>query len=203
MPDFAAVSPEALLEVVAERAATVRGFAVVAVDGADAAEPLIVARGAADLLRGRGRPAEVVSLHDFVRPASVRLEYDRDSEFTYRTGWFDYAAVNREVLTSLRDNGRYLPALWNEHTDRSARARIREAADGTVLFLAGPMLLGRGLDFDLTVALRMSEGALRRRTDPAQMFTVDGLLEFQRERAETPDLLVAWDHPDRPALRVG
>lgn len=203
MPDFTALTPDSLLELVAERAGALPGYAVVAVDGADAAEPLRVASGVADVLRTRGRPAEVISLHDFVRPASVRLEYDRDSEFTYRTGWFDYAAVNREVVTSLRDSGRFLPALWNERTDRSARARIRDAADSTVLFVAGPMLLGRGLDFDLTVALRMSEGALRRRTDPAQGFTVDGLLEFQREHAERADILVAWDHPDRPAVRAG
>ncbi|MFD7846046.1 hypothetical protein ACFV4K_24275 [Nocardia sp. NPDC059764] len=203
MPDFTALTPDALLALIADRAGTLPGNVVVAVDGADAAEPLTVATGVADALRTRGRPAEVISLHDFVRPASVRLEYDRDSEFTYRTGWFDYAAVNREVVKSLRDSGRYLPALWNERTDRSARARIRDAADSTVLFVAGPMLLGRGLDFDLTVALRMSEGALRRRTDPEQGFTVDGLLEFQREHPERADILVAWDHSDRPAVQAG
>ncbi|MFE3757250.1 hypothetical protein ACFXO9_23335 [Nocardia tengchongensis] len=201
MPEFTALTPDALLELIADRAGALRGHAVVAVDGADAAGPLTVARGVADLLRTRGRAAEVVSLHDFVRPASVRLEYDRDSEFTYRTGWFDYPAVTREVLKPLRDGGRFLPALWNEQTDRSARARIRTAAPDMVLFLAGPMLLGRGLDFDLTVALRMSEGALRRRTDPAQGFTVDGLLEFERDRTESADILVAWDHPDRPAVQ--
>lgn len=203
MPDFTALSPDSLLDLIAERAMGTRGYAVIAVDGADAADPITVARGAADRLRARGRGADVVSLHDFVRPASVRLEYDRDSEFTYRTGWFDYAAVNREVLKPLRDSGRFLPALWDEHADRSARARVRQALPDTVLFLAGPMLLGRGLDFDLTIALRMSEGALRRRTDPAEMFTVDGLLEYQRDHDLNPDLLVAWDHPDRPALRVG
>ncbi|GAB2517913.1 nucleoside/nucleotide kinase family protein [Nocardia heshunensis] len=203
MPDFTALTPDALLDLIAERAMGTRGYAVIAVDGADAADPLTVARDVAERLRARGRAAETVSLHDFVRPASVRLEYDRDSEFTYRTGWFDYAAVNREVLKSLRDSGRFLPALWDERADRSARARVRQALPDTVVFLAGPMLLGRGLDFDLTVALRMSEGALRRRTDPAEMFTVDGLLEYQRGHDQDPDLLVAWDHPDRPAVRIG
>ncbi|AYF76669.1 hypothetical protein D7D52_25840 [Nocardia yunnanensis] len=203
MPDFTAVSPDALLDLLAERAMGLRGYAVVAVDGADAADPGAVAHGTAERLRTRGRPAEVVSLHDFVRPASVRLEYDRDSEFTYRTGWFDYAAVNREVLKPLRDTGRFLPALWNAQADRSARARIQQAAPDTILFLTGPMLLGRGLDFDLTVALRMSDGALRRRTPPDEMFTVDGLLEHQRRQSIDPDVVVAWDHPDRPAIRRG
>ncbi|MVU77740.1 hypothetical protein GPX89_10860 [Nocardia sp. ET3-3] len=201
MPDFTAITPDGLLDLITERAGRLPGFAVIAVDGADAADPVAVARGVAERLRAQGRPAEVISLHDFVRPASVRLEYDRDSEFTYRTGWFDYAALNREVLKPLRDSGRYLPALWDESADRSARARIRDAADGTVLFIAGPMLLGRGLDFDLTVALRMSAGALRRRTDAARLFTAEGVLEYQREQVEEPDMLVAWDHPDRPAVR--
>ncbi|MEC3953564.1 hypothetical protein VMT65_11020 [Nocardia sp. CDC153] len=199
MPDFTAISPDGLLDLITERAMAVRGYAVIAVDGADAADPVAVARGVAERLRARGRPADVVSLHDFVRPASVRLEYDRDSEFTYRTGWFDYAAVNREVVKPLRDSGRYLPALWDERADRSARARIREAAPETVLLIAGPMLTGRGLDFDLTVALRMSPGALRRRTDPEEMFTVAALLEHGQLDA---DLVIAWDHPDRPAVRL-
>ncbi|WP_405493280.1 hypothetical protein [Nocardia sp. NBC_00511] len=203
MPRFTALSPDALTVLVADRAAESDGYTVIAVDGADAARPVSFAEGVAELLRGRGRPAATVSLHDWVRPASVRLEYDRDSEFTYRTGWFDYAALTREVLQPLRSSGRYLPALWNEHTDRSARARIQDAAPGTVLLVAGPMLLGRGLSFDFTVELRMSEAALRRHTDPAQHFTVDGLLEYDRERDESADLLIAWDHPDRPALRVG
>lgn len=203
MPDFTALTPDALLDLITERAMARPGYAVIAVDGADAADPLAVARGVADRLRARGRAAETVSLHDFVRPASVRLEYDRDSEFTYRTGWFDYAAVNREVLEPLRDSGRFLPALWNERADRSARARVRQALPDTIVLLAGPMLLGRGLDFDLTVALRMSQGALRRRTDPAALFTVEGLLEYERAHPTDPDLLVAWDHPDRPALRIG
>ncbi|MEC3918269.1 hypothetical protein [Nocardia sp. CDC160] len=200
VPEFTAISPEGLLDLIAERAMAMPGYTVIAVDGADAADPVSVAKGVAERLRAQGRPAEVVSLHDFVRPASVRLEYDRDSEFTYRTGWFDYAAVNREVVKPLRDSGRYLPALWNERADRSARARIREAVDGTVLLIAGPMLLGRGLDFDLTVALRMSPAALRRHTSPDQMFTVEGLLEHGQ--ADDADLVIAWDHPDRPAVRL-
>ncbi|APA97948.1 hypothetical protein [Nocardia seriolae] len=202
MPDFTAISPDTLIGMVAERALGLPGFAVIAIDGADAADPMRVATSVAERLRAHGCPADTISLHDFVRPASVRLEYDRDSEFTYRTGWFDYAALNREVLEPLRNEGRYLPALWNERADRSARARIRTAPAGTVLLLAGPMLLGRGLDFDLTVALRMSEGALRRRTDEHELFTVAGLLEYQRGRTEEPDILAAWDHPDRPAVRV-
>ncbi|WP_067689959.1 hypothetical protein [Nocardia jejuensis] len=202
MPDFTAITPDGLIGLIAERAAELPGHAVIAVDGADAAHPVTFARAVTERLRAGGRPSDVVDLHDFVRPASVRLEYDRAGEFTYRTAWFDYPALSREVLESLRQHGRWLPALWNEDTDRSARARIRTAAPDTVLLVAGPMLLGRALPFDLTLALRMSDPALRRHTKPEQGFTVDGLREHQREHSEDPDILVAWDHPTRPAVRI-
>ncbi|WP_194814093.1 hypothetical protein [Nocardia sp. XZ_19_385] len=202
MPEFTAITPPALADLIAARAADLPGHAVVAIDGADAADPIALAQQVAERLRTAGRPADAVSLHEFVRPASLRLEYEPTDEFTYRTAWFDYDGVNREVLVALRQHGRWLPALWDERTDRSARARIRTAAPDTVLLLAGPMLLGRNLDFDLTVTLRMSEGALRRRTDPAELFTVEALLAYQKTHHIEPDILVAWDHPDRPAVRA-
>lgn len=201
MPAFTAITPDGLIDLVAERATGLPGYAAIAVDGADAAEPVSFARTVAERLRTGGRPAEVVSLHDFVRPASLRLEYDRESEFSYRTAWFDYEALTREVLAPLHREGRWLPALWDERADRSARARIRTAAEGTVLLVAGPMLLGRGLAFDLTVSLRMSDAALRRRTAPEDAFTVAALSEY-RSGGDEPDILVAWDHPDRPAVRA-
>ncbi|MEV0246398.1 hypothetical protein AB0H76_07420 [Nocardia sp. NPDC050712] len=202
MPEFTAITPTGLADLIAARAAALPGAAVLAIDGADAADPVALAGQVADRLRTGGRPAEVIALHDFVRPASLRLEYDRADEFTYRTAWFDYEALNREVLVALRQHGQWLPALWDERTDRSARARIRPAAPDTVLLVAGPMLLGRALDFDLTVSLRMSAGALRRRTAPADLFTVEALGAHQDAHAAEPDILVAWDHPDRPAVRA-
>nr|WP_221333481.1 hypothetical protein [Nocardia transvalensis] len=189
-----------MAELVTTRAAALSGPGVVAVDGADAAEPEEFARSVADRLRARGRPADVISLHDYVRPASLRLEFGRD-EMSYRDAWFDYAGLNREVLQALRDHHRWLPALWNEATDRSARATTIPASGDTLLLIAGPMLLGRALDFDLTVELRMSEGALRRTTTPAQEFTIDAILRHRRESTTDPDILVNWDHRDRPAVR--
>ncbi|MBO0856075.1 MAG: hypothetical protein J2P18_20175, partial [Nocardia sp.] len=76
----------------------------------------------------------------------------------------------------------------------------RPADAGTVLVVAGPMLIGRGLDFDVTVRLHMSEAALRRWTDPDQLWTIPALRHFHSEPA---DFEVRWDHPDRPALRTG
>jgi hypothetical protein len=201
VPAFTPIAAESLTDLIAERASAFSRRAVLAVDGADAADPVGFARTVAERLRTRGRPGAVVSLHDFVRPASLRYEFGRD-EMSYRTAWFDYPGLDREVLRAVREHGRWLPALWDERTDRSARAATIPAPTDLVLIVAGPMLLGRGLDFDLTVELRLSEGALRRTTDPAESFTVDALLRQRRHRSEEPDILVAWDHRDRPAVRA-
>ncbi|MGI5217472.1 hypothetical protein [Nocardia sp. CA-290969] len=200
MPRYTPTTKDALAEQVARRLRD-SGGQLVAVDAADAAHPLAFARLAADRLRADGRPAELVSLHDYVRPASLRMEFGRD-ETAYRNGWFDYPALRREVLDPLRTDGQWLPALWVEATDRSARAVRRRASPGTVLFVAGPMLLGRGLPFDLTLRLHLSPAALTRGTAAADAWTVPALLAHDRENPEIPDYFVRWDHPDRPALRT-
>ncbi|WP_280416797.1 hypothetical protein [Nocardia carnea] len=200
MPRFTPITQDALAERIA-RQLRESGGQLVAVDGADAAHPLAFARLAAGRLRADGRPAELVSVHDYVRPASLRMEFGRD-ETAYRTGWFDYPALRREVLDPLRTDGRWLPALWDEAADRSARALRRRASPGTVLFVAGPMLLGRDLPFDLTVRLDLSPAALARHTAETDAWTVPALLAHDREHPEPPDYFLRWDHPDRPALRT-
>lgn len=181
---------------------------IVVVDGADAAQPVEFASRTAEHARSGGRSAAVVDLHDYVRPASIRFEYARDDELSYRTLWFDYDAVSREVIAPLRPGGagHFLPRLWDEATDRSARARTVPAAPNEIVLIAGPMLLGRGLDVDLSVHLRLSETALRRRTDPAEEWTCEALLTYydsldlSDRSAGRPDFTVRWDHPSRPAL---
>jgi hypothetical protein len=199
--EFTATTPDSLAASVARRADRLPGRVVVAVDGPDAGDPMALARLIVERVQAGSRTCAAVSLHDFVRPASLRFEHGRDDEASYRFGWFDYAAVQREVLTPFREQGRWLPALWNEHTDRSARARPLPAAADTVLVVAGAMLLGRGLDFDVAVALRMSEAAQRRRIGSDQWFTVAAVAAHQRESTQCPDYDVVWDHPDRPAIR--
>ncbi|WP_228001611.1 hypothetical protein [Nocardia australiensis] len=201
MPHFRSITRDGLVEIVVHRIRELGGRLVIAVDGADAAEPVALADDIASALRATGRPAEVVSLHDYIRPASLRMEFGRDDELSYRTAWFDYAAVRREVVDTLRERGRWLPALWNESTDRSARATVRDAPANLVVALAGPMLLGRAPKFDLTIRLDMSESALRRHTPPDARWTIPALLCHNIENPDTPTLFVRWDHPDRPALR--
>lgn len=199
MPQFVPITQDALVGRLVERVRALPGHRVIAIDGADAARPLDLAHRSAAALRDTGRPAEVVSLHDYVRPASLRVEFGRD-DLSYRTAWFDYEALRREVIDALHEEGRWLPALWDEATDRSARATIRPAAADTVLLVAGPMLLDHYLEFDLSVRLNMSEPALRRTTPADEHWTIPALLDT--ETSTTPTFFARWDHPDRPALRL-
>ena len=204
MPSYAPLTPDALVSMVAERCLVRAGRTRVAVDGAEAASPADLARRIAARLRSTGRPAEVVELKDFLLPASQRLEFGREDPDSYRERWFDFAALAREVLDPLATS---VPALWlprlrDPETDRSARAQRQPAPDDLVLLVAGPMLLGRWLDFDLSVALQIDEGVLRERTSAELAFTVDGVLEHERERTEEPDVLVRYNHPERPAVAV-
>ncbi|MBF6212850.1 hypothetical protein IU433_20650 [Nocardia puris] len=201
MPHFAPITPRGLADLLIVRLHDLPGRRVVAIDGADAARPADFAHEAARAVRDTGRTAEVVSTHDYVRPASLRMEYGREDEFSYRTAWFDYDALRREVLDALRAHGRWLPALWDESTDRSARVAVRTAPTDTVLFLAGPMLLGRSLPFDLTVHLDLGPAALRRNTPDSEQWTIPALGAHADENPEVPDYFVRWDHPDRAALR--
>lgn len=199
MAAFTPLTPEILTISVADRAAALTGRVCVAVNAPDAADPVEFAQRVATELRTRGRAADVVDLHDFVRPASLRLEHGRTDPYSYRHDRFDYAAVDREVLRAVREHQRWLPRLWDERTDRSARERPRRAAEDQILVVAGPILLGRGLDFDVTVVLTMSRGALERRTRAEDHWTIDAVLEHDETDA---DVLVRYDHPTRPAVRT-
>ncbi|MFX0580746.1 hypothetical protein [Nocardia nepalensis] len=202
MPHFDPITRDGLVELLTNRILELSARVVIAIDGADAAEPVAIADRIATALRDTGRAAEVVSLHDYIRPASLRMEFGRTDEMSYRTAWFDYAALDREVIRALREDARWLPALWDEGSDRSARSSIRSATADTVLLVAGPMLFGRGLSFDLTVRLEMSEPALRRRTPAEAQWTIPAILRHDHDSSYAPTFFIRWDHPDRPALRI-
>lgn len=196
MTTYTPVSPARLVQLIADAALALPGpFTTVVVDGADAADPLALAHAVMEAVRADGRFAAVVDLHDFVFPASIRFEYGREDEQSYRERWFDLAALRPEVLEPWRASGRWLPRLWDEASDRSARAPGASAPGPGVLIVAGPLLLANSTEADLRVALRMSPAALHRKTPADQHFTVSLL-----ETREPAEFVVGWDHPEHPTL---
>jgi hypothetical protein len=196
------VKPELLPELLAETIASTPGRVRVAVDGAPAAHPLLLADALIDPLNVLGRPAHRVSAADFLRPASLRLEHGREDPAAYRDEWLDAGALHREVLEPFaRDgSGRYLPSLWDPVRDRATRAEYLTAEPDAVLLLDGTLLLDRGLPLDLTIHVRLSAGALHRRTPQPDRWTLPAYADYPG--AERADIVVLADDPARPAVTV-
>jgi hypothetical protein len=201
------ISPAAaaaeLAQQIALRPAPGRAVRVL-IDGAPAAEPGSWADALVEPLRLRGRPVLRASATDFLRPASLRLEYGRQNPHSLLVGWFDHGALRRELLDPLGEggSGRVLLRWWDAETDRSARAGYVAAPDRAVLVLDGSLLLGAGLPAELTVHLHLSDGALARRTPPAQEWTLPAYRQYDARvhPAESADAVLLVDHPARPAL---
>jgi hypothetical protein len=176
----------------------------VAVDGAPAAGPDRLADALVDPLRVRGRPAVRVRTEDFLRPASVRLEFGRTNPDAFYTGWLDEAALRREVLDPAGPggSGRVVTTLWNARTDRATREPYTDLPENAVVLVSGPLLLGAGLPFDVTVHLSLSAAALTRRTDPDSQWTLPAYARYGDEvdPASFADVVVRLDDPRRPAL---
>ena len=181
-------------------------FERVAIDGAAAAEPGRLADALVDPLRLRGRPAVRVDTADFLRPASLRLEFGRENPDSFYSGWFDEAGLAREVLDRAGPggDGRVLTRLWNAGTDRAARDPYHPLPAGAVLLVSGPLLLGGGLAFDFAVHLELSPAALRRRTPPEQRWTLPAFERYAEEvgPAGFADVVLRVDDPRRPAMVV-
>jgi hypothetical protein len=176
-----------------------------ALDGPPPTDPRALADAVAVELRARGRAVVVVDAGDYLRPASLRLEYGRTDPDVFLDGWLDVGGLRREVLGPAAPDGtgRVLPRLWDARADRAHRdAYVDLPADGVVV-LAGALLLGRGLPLDVVVHLRMSAAALARRLDAEEAWTLPAYARYEEERGpdSEADLLVLADHPERPALR--
>jgi len=203
---FRPVRPDGLVDELAARCRSglAHPFRVL-IDGADATHPKVLAAALAQWLRTSGRPCAQVDLHDWLRPASLRLEHGHNNQDSYQDHWFDYAALRREVLEPLGPGGSrmWLPTLRDPHTDRSTRVQRVAAPAATVLLVSGPMLLGRDLPTDLTVHLHVSEATMTRRTPTEQRWTVAPLLaqELVADSDAVADVVIRADHPNRPAVR--
>lgn len=202
------ISREALVEELAEliSAGPPGSWVRVAVDGAPAARPGSLADDLVAPLRLRGRPVLRCRPHDFLRPASLRLEYGRTDPDAFYDDWLDAGALRREVLEPLDPggSGRVLPALWDSAIDRAYRVPYEELAPGGVVLLDGTLLLGRGLAFEVSVHLWLSPGALERGTPEDERWRLPAYRRYEREvrPQETADVVVRADHPRRLTVLV-
>ncbi|MFC4612473.1 uridine kinase [Streptomyces maoxianensis] len=203
-----AITWERLTEALADRAVAGKAedgssWLRVGVDGAPAARGGELARRVGEALRLRGRSVLVVGAEGFVRPASLRYEYGREDPDTYYSGWFDTGALWREVFGPLEagGSGRVLPDLWDPVTDRATRSPYVELPSDGVLLLHGPFLLGHWFPLDLSVHLRLSPAALRRRTPVSERWTLPAFGRYEDEvgPAEAADVVVRADDPRHPA----
>lgn len=200
------VSPEVLVARVAalvvERPRT-DGALRVLVDGHPSTHPETLADLLVEPLRVAGRPTARVSVRDFLRPASVRLEHGHEDPDALLDEWIDVGALNREVLSAVgpAGEGRHLPSLRDPVTSRSTRAGYVEALPGLVVLLDGSLSLGRGLDVDLTVHLALQGATVARRTSPADAWTLPAYARYRGEVApeRTADVVVRVDDARRPA----
>jgi hypothetical protein len=200
------ISREALVEELAELICDrpPGSYVRVAVDGAPAARPAALADELVAPVRLRGRPVLRVSAGDFLRPASLRLEFGRTDPDAFYDDWLDVKALRREVLDPLEPggSGRVLPALWNSAIDRAYRLPYEELPPGGVVLVDGTLLLGRGLAFEVSVHLWLSPGALERGTQEEERWRLPAYERYEREAApqRSADVVVRSDHPARLAV---
>lgn len=200
------ISREALVAELADRISVQApdGRLRVVVDGAPAAEPGAVATAVVDALRERGRPAVHIRSGDFLRPASLRLEFGRYDPDAFYTDWLDTAGLRREVLDPAGPggSGRVLPTLFDVRRDRATRAAYVELPPTAVVLVSGELLLGAGVPFDLSVHLALTPAALARRTPDDARWTLPAYARYADEvdPATVADVVVRCDDPRRPAL---
>ncbi|MFD3679697.1 uridine kinase [Streptomyces sp. NPDC058613] len=173
------------------------------IDGAPAAGTGVLAEALADSLRRRGRSVLVVPVAGFLRPASLRYEFGREDVDSYLGGWYDTAALWREVFgpTDPGGTGRVLPDLWDPVTDRATRSPYAHLPPDAVVIVHGPLLLGHWFPFDLSVHIRLSPGALARRTEEPERWTLPAFARYEADTdpASAADAVVRADDPRHPA----
>lgn len=198
------VTPEGLVEELARLISARAGWVRVAVDGAEPASPRGLADALVAPLKARGRPTVRVRAEDQLRPASLRLERGREDPDGFYEDWLDGAGLAREVLMPLDPggSGRIRPVRFDAAADRASRTGFTTVLPETVLIVSGPLLLGRGLPFDLTIHIALTEGALRRRMPAPLQWRVPAYIRYDAEvdPASWADVVIRADDPAHPAI---
>jgi hypothetical protein len=172
------------------------GTVNVAIDGAVPTKPDELAEEVVADLRERGRQAVHVRSSDYLRPASLRFELGRTNPDSYYERWVDLPALGREALNR---SGRILATFWNPVTDRATRAGYEKAE---VVVLSGQLLLGAGLDLDVSVHLGMSILVLARRIPQDLAWTLPAFERYDDEvnPASFADIVALMNDPHHPAV---
>lgn len=176
----------------------------VAIDGAPAAGTAATVGSLLERLPVAGRAARHVDTSYFLRPASVRLERGRHDPDAYYEDRLDADGLRREVLLPAGPggDGRILPTLRDPESDRSTRAEYVQLPANAAVLIEGELLLAYGLPFDLTVHMRLSAGALRRRIAAEDRWTLPAFERYEARVApvRTADIVIFADDPRHPAL---
>jgi hypothetical protein len=162
---------------------------------------------AAELAR-RAVPVARVHAGDYLRARSLRLEHGADDPDAFFDGWYDLAALRREVLDPMHRAAQprsWLPRLRDAGTDRPYRDRRQVAVPGTVVVLDGMFLARRDVAdaIDVLVHLDVSSAARARRVPVDEHARV--LPAWQRylrccDPAATAAVVVRYDRPTHPAV---
>ncbi len=146
-----------------------------------------------------GRTPCRVRGEDYLRPAGERFAYGREDPDAFREGWLDVGALRREVLQA---DGRWLPALRDAGSDRSARLQRLSLPARSVLLVDGLFLLGRDLPAELSVHVALSPAALVRRGVPSWQLPAFATYDTLVEPGALCDVLVRAEDPLRPAVQI-
>lgn len=202
---FTPVSPDRLVTELADWIVSLpRRRPRVVVDGFAETGAAWLADAIGEVLGARGRPVVRVSTQWWWRAASLRLEFGHTDPDMLLGGWLDTAALRREVLDPLADDGSgvYLERLRDPETDRSIHRQRRRALAGTVLIVDSPFAVAWGVQGDARVHLQVGAATVARRLPADRQWWVEGYRRYLDEDrpVESADVVVAHDHPASPAI---
>ena len=208
------LSPAALAERITEVAASAaavagkRGHGLrLGVEGPVAGDAAALADAVSAELGARAVPVARVRTEEFLRARSLRLEHGPADPDAFFEGWYDLAALRREVLDPLGPGGSlcWLPGLREPLTDRPLRRPAQEGRPGTVAVVDGRFLARWDVAdaFDLRVFLDVSAAGRARRVPADEQARV--LPAWERyvewcDPAAGAAFVVRSDRPSHPAL---